>query len=68
MGKNHYLTGTFNAGNYSDGFKKFFDTRPMIGYGINYSYDSFIGPLGLTISGSNVSSRPNLLISLGYVF
>lgn len=68
MGKNHYLTGTFNAGNYSDGFKKLKDTTPMVGYGINYSYDSFIGPLGLTISGSNVSSRPNLLISLGYVF
>ena len=68
MGKSHYLTGTFNAGNYSDGFKNLIDTRPMIGYGINYSYDSFIGPLGLTISGSNISTKPNLLISLGYVF
>lgn len=68
MGKSHYLTGTFNAGNYSNGFKNLIDRRPMIGYGINYSYDSFAGPLGLTISGSNISTKPNLLISLGYVF
>ena len=68
MGKSHYLTGTFNAGNYGNGFKNLTDTKPLIGYGLNYSYDSFIGPLGFSISGSNISSKPNLLISLGYVF
>ena len=68
MGKNHYLTGTFNAGDNGDGFEDLIKTRPMYGYGINYSYDSIVGPLGFTISGSNISTKPNLLVSLGYVF
>lgn len=68
LGKSHYITGTFNIGNDGDGIKYLTKTTPMVGYGINYSYDSLIGPLGITLSGSNVNSDPNLLISLGYIF
>jgi hypothetical protein len=68
MGKNHYVSGVFNVGNDGDGFEDLIDTKPLYGYGINYSYDSFVGPLGFTISSSNVRKKPNLLISLGYVF
>jgi NTE family protein len=68
IGKNHYVTGIFNVGNDGDGFEDIIDTKPIYGYGLNYSYDSFVGPLGFTVSSSNVSKKANLLISLGYIF
>ena len=68
IGKNHYVTGIFNVGNDGDGFEDIIDTKPIYGYGLNYSYDSFVGPLGFTVSSSNVSKKVNLLISLGYIF
>lgn len=68
IGKNHYVTGIVNIGNDGDGFEDIVKTKPYYGYGINYSYDSFVGPLGFTISNSNVRNKPNMLISLGYIF
>jgi NTE family protein len=68
LGKSHYITGIFNIGNDGDGVEEVLKTTPMLGYGINYSYDTFIGPLGLTISTSNIKPKPTIMFSIGYIF
>ncbi len=40
----------------------------MCGYGLTYSYDSFIGPVELTVMGSNLNPELMLFINLGFWF
>ncbi len=68
FGNKHYVSAIFNAGSSSDGLRESIDERILLGYGVNYSYDSFVGPLSLTISGSNVTKKADVFISLGFVF
>lgn len=68
IGKSHYVSAIINTGGNSDGFKKFFKSKFLIGGALNYSFNSIVGPLSATISTSNVTKDINLLISLGFVF
>lgn len=40
----------------------------MFGYALTAGYDSFIGPIELMISGSNINDGPLLYINIGYRF
>jgi len=40
----------------------------MIGYGITYSYDSFIGPMELTLMSSNQRRNLQAFVNIGYWF
>ncbi|MCD8236151.1 MAG: patatin-like phospholipase family protein [Prevotellaceae bacterium] len=68
FGQKHYVSAILNAGSNSDGFHEMFDEKIMFGYGLNYSYDSFVGPLSLTVSSSSVTEKVNLFVSLGFTF
>ena len=40
----------------------------MFGYGLTASYDSFIGPVELTVMGSNINPSLSLFINIGFNF
>ncbi len=40
----------------------------MCGYGLTYSYYSFIGPVELSVMGSNLNPKPMLFLNLGFWF
>jgi NTE family protein len=40
--------------------------KTMFGYGMSASYDSFIGPIELTIMGSNLNPDPTFFINVGF--
>jgi len=69
LAKKHYLLLRCDIGSntqyLNDLFKK--DTF-MIGYGITYSYDSFIGPLELTLMSSNQKKNLQAFVNIGYWF
>ena len=44
---------------------------PIVSYsglGLKYSYDSYIGPIGLTAQWSNLNRQVSLYFSIGYDF
>ncbi|MCM1312088.1 MAG: patatin-like phospholipase family protein [Bacteroides sp.] len=68
LGQKHYVSAIFNVGSDSDGFHEIINENLMLGYGINYSYDSFVGPLSLTLSSSNITEKVDVFVSLGFTF
>lgn len=69
IGNKHYLYGIFNAGFEGDGYDDAIKFQPFkYGGALKYSYDSFIGPLSVTISSSNVSEKVNMFLSFGFIF
>ena len=68
--RKHYFTAMYNVflGLDDDGRKK--DT-PFVSYsglGLKYSYDSYIGPIGLTAQWSDINRQVSLYFSIGYDF
>ena len=46
-----------------------FDSKNwVVGYGAKFSYDSFIGPVEVSIMGSNIYKDVSFFINLGYWF
>jgi NTE family protein len=78
MGKAHlqfnfakklYATVLLDVGNCTLEFDDLFDFDQWVaGYGISIGYDSFIGPVELTLMGSNYTNTPLLFLNLGYWF
>ena len=78
MGKAHlqynfasklYATARFDLGHCTPSFDQLFDfDKWMAGYGISVGYDSFIGPIELSVMGSNYTNVPLLFLNLGYWF
>lgn len=69
LAKKHYLILRCDMGSnteYIDDLLKR-DTF-MIGYGISYSYDSFIGPLEITFMTSNKRRNLQAFVNIGYWF
>lgn len=67
--KKNYLTFRADVGgNQHDIEELFLSENFMVGYGVTYSYDSFIGPIELTLMGSNINSGPMLFLNLGFWF
>jgi len=64
-----YLTLLADAGNLNDDPESvFFVKDAMMGYGGTLSYDSFIGPVELSIMGSNLNEGVMLFLNIGFAF
>ena len=59
----HYLTGIYNIACDYNGY--FFGEN---GLGLKYSYNSFIGPVSLTVQWSELRKRASGYLSIGYYF
>ena len=67
--KKFYLTGALDLGEISNNFSDPSQTSGMIvGYGLTLSYDSFIGPVQLSLMNSNQPAKSILFFNLGYWF
>ncbi|MBN1198116.1 MAG: patatin-like phospholipase family protein [Bacteroidales bacterium] len=67
--KKNYITLRTDVGGSEMSVGDLFQGRNfMIGYGVTYSYSSFIGPIELTLMGSNVNPGPMLFLNLGFWF
>ena len=67
--KKLYLTARADLGTDQLEFSEVFKSKNlMCGYGLTASYDSFIGPVELTLMGSNVNSGPMIFVNIGYSF
>jgi NTE family protein len=64
-----YLNLRADAGGIETDFEELFASRNfLMGYGLTAGYDSFIGPLELTVMSSNLNPGLMLFLSLGYWF
>ena len=69
VAKKHYLMLRFDIGsNVADYHLLFSPKSFMVGYGLTYSYDSFIGPLEITFMSSNKRQNFQAFINIGYWF
>lgn len=67
--KNFYLTGAVDFGEISNNFRNPSETSGLIvGYGLTVSYNSFIGPVQLSLMNSNQPAKAILYFNLGYWF
>jgi NTE family protein len=64
---NHYMTLKTNIGKTFDEFSQINDVATTLyGAGITYGYASPVGPVEVTLMGSNDSKRPMIFVNLGY--
>lgn len=64
-----YLTLRADGGaSVRDGNELFKSKNYLFGYGVTASYDSFIGPVELSVMGSNVNPNPTLFLNIGFWF
>jgi NTE family protein len=67
--RDFYLTPKVDIGYISTDIKTLFDSYQfMIGYGVCFGYDSFIGPVEFTLMGSNWTKGVRGFINIGYYF
>ncbi len=69
LAKKHYLILRCDMGSNTENINELLKGNNfMIGYGLTYSYDSFIGPLELTLMSSNQNKKFQAFINIGYWF
>ena len=69
VAKKHYLMLRFDIGSNVEDYHLLFSPKSfMVGYGLTYSYDSFIGPLEITFMSSNKRQNFQAFINIGYWF
>ncbi len=67
--KKMYLTLRTDAGTNVFEFEDMYNMKNLaVGYGMTCSYDSFIGPIQLSVMGSNLNSGLMLFLNLGFWF
>ena len=68
--KRHYITAIYNLflGFDDEGWNRHPFIATYSGLGLKYSYNSYIGPIGLTAQWSNVNRKISLYLSIGYDF
>ena len=68
--KNNYLTAIVNAGDDAGAFRDWFgpDSRGFIGAGLEYAYDSIVGPIRADIHWSSITRSVGAYFSLGFDF
>lgn len=66
----HYITAMANYLASAEAYWKYFSEgyQDRYGFGLQYAYDSPVGPLSLTGFWSNVYKRFGVYLSLGYIF
>ena len=66
---NLYLTMRADAGTDQIEFQDIFNSNNLLcGYGLTAGYDSFIGPVEITLMGSNINPQPMVFVNIGYSF
>ncbi len=69
VAKKNYLLFRCDMGSNSATMANLFKKNTfMLGYGITYSYDSFIGPLEITFMSSNKRQNLQAFVNIGYWF
>lgn len=64
-----YITPKADLGFITDTFDDMFDRpRLLLGYGVAIGYDSFLGPIELSLMGANVNAGLQSFINIGYSF
>ena len=70
--RNNYLTGIYNyalSANRLESFQNWSkEVNDYHGFGLQYTYDSIVGPLSFNIHWSNYSNRIGAYLSLGFDF
>ncbi|MBE0650659.1 MAG: patatin-like phospholipase family protein [Bacteroidales bacterium] len=66
--KKFYLTGAVDAGEIGNSFNPSQTSGLIVGYGLTLSYDSFIGPVQLSLMNSNQPAKAMVYFNLGYWF
>ncbi len=66
--KNNYVSGIFNYARDFTSFSKFSEGTNVYGAGIEYAYDSVVGPLRANIHWSSLTRKVGLYVSLGFDF
>lgn len=65
ISKNNYISLIINGATYFTEFKDW-QTRELIGgYGLKYSYNSFIGPIDFLLSTSDYTDKINFFVNVG---
>ncbi|OYT17915.1 MAG: hypothetical protein B7C24_00115 [Bacteroidetes bacterium 4572_77] len=66
--KNHYIMATIDAGNVTDSREDLiYIDHAAMGYGVTYGYDSLLGPIELSIMGSNYKGI-SAFLNIGFWF
>ncbi len=64
-----YLSPMVDLGVISEDFNTLFDlSKTLTGYGLTFSYDSYIGPVEFSLMGGNNTSGMQFFINIGYWF
>ncbi len=65
----NYVTLKSDFGSISSDINEMAESKNLVfGYGITYSYDSFVGPVELTMMSSNVTKQLQFFINIGFWF
>lgn len=68
LGRRNYLSLTGNYALTGDDLKGIFDGKKLFGIGFGYGYDSFAGPVDLSVSYSNHTKDAGVYLNIGYQF
>ena len=66
--RNNYFTLSGNYARDFVSFKQFSDGRNLYGVGLEYAYDSIIGPIKGNIHWSNLYKKVGFYVSIGFDF
>jgi len=66
--RNHFLTLNLNIGSVADEVEDWFSTgsNSLKGVGFTYGYNSMIGPIEITFSGSNINKGIDTFLNIGF--
>ena len=68
LGKNHYLTAVANCMGTADTINDIEAGSLGMGYGLEYAYDSIVGPLKINIHWSDLTHKVGLFTGFGFDF
>ena len=68
LARNHYLTGILNYARDCDDFSTYTKGPGFFGAGLEYSFDSILGPLSANIHWSSLTRKVGFYINIGYWF
>jgi len=65
---NHFVSAIFNAAYDFNNFREFVKGEPVFGAGLEYAYNSVLGPIKLDIHWSTITKKVGAYLSIGYNF
>lgn len=66
--ENHYLALQANYARDCNKFAEYFKGAGFYGAGLEYSYNTILGPLSVNVHYSNITKNPGMYVSLGVIF